>query len=153
MSARPGMRGPLRQVASGEPGPGASGRPGTQWSPGFPSESLTRRPGHEFRELDAEARAGSRGAAQHRGELGVRIPARSRDVEVRPGLATSELADEHASQYGPGLPILGVPEIGDLAAEQHAVVSVDWQPPHAIAGLAGGVRGQPPEPLLLSGAR
>src|SRR5712692_87044 len=99
------------------------------------TRSLTPGPGHEFRQLDADACAGSCWAAQHGGQLRVGVPARGGDVEVGPGLAGDELAYEHATQDGPGLAVLRVPQVGDLASQQDAVVGVDRKPPDSVSGL------------------
>src|ERR1700682_6013795 len=97
----------------------------------MPMGWLTLGARHEFRERDAQPGPRPAGSAQHSRELGVRVPARARDVQVRPGLSAGELTDEHASQYGAGLPILSVAEVCDLAAQEDPVIGQDRQPADA----------------------
>ena len=53
-----------------------------------------------------------------------------------PWLPTRELGDEHATHDRARLSVLGVAQVGYLAAQQDSVIGVDRQPPDAIARLA-----------------
>jgi len=99
---------------------------------------LTLSPRHQFRKGYAESGARPARSPQHRGQLRVRVPARRRDVEVRPGLPAGELADEHAAEDHPGLAVLGVAKVGDLAAQEDPVVGEHGQPPDPVSGVRGG---------------
>src|SRR5229473_2930659 len=94
---------------------------------------LTLDPGHEFRQFDAKPGARAAWAAQDGGQLAVRVPARCGDVEMGPRLAAGELADEHPSEYGPGLAVLRVAQVRDLAAKEDSIVGEDRQAPDPIA--------------------
>src|SRR5216684_4814116 len=93
-------------------------------------------PCHEVGELDAEPGACPARAAEHGRELDIRVPGGGRDVDVSPWLPAGELRDEYAAHDGPRLAVLGVAEVGDLAAQQDAIVGVDRQAPDAVARLA-----------------
>jgi len=70
-----------------------------------------------------------------------------------PGLAARELADEHASQYGARLPVLGVAQVCDLTAQQDPVVGENRQPPDAIAGIDSRLLDQTPESVVVADGR
>src|SRR6267378_2793096 len=108
---------------------------------------------HEFREGDAEAGPRSVRAAEHGRELHVRVPARGGDVQVRPRFPAGELADEHASQYGPRLAVFRVAQVRDLAAKEDAVVGVDRQAPDSISRLDGGSLDLRPELVVVADRR
>src|ERR1700674_1533936 len=111
---------------------------------------LTLDPGHEFRQLDAEPGARPARTAQHGGQLAVRVPARCRDVQVGPRLAAGKLADEHPTEYGPGLAVLRVAQVGDLAAKEDSVVGEDRQAPDSIARLASRAIDKLPETIVVA---
>src|SRR5882762_3038547 len=114
---------------------------------------LTLSTRHEFRQRDTQPGSGPAGTAKHGGQLSVRIPARRGDIEVRPGLPARELADEHASQYGASLPVLGVAQVCDLAAQKDAVIGEDRQPPDAISGIDGSLLDHGPESVVVADPR
>src|SRR6266567_5192059 len=91
---------------------------------------------HELSQLDAQPRPRAAGPAEHSGQLEVGVPRGGGDVDVCPRLAAGELGDEHTAQDRPRFAVLGVAQVGDLAAEEDAVVGVDRQPPHSVAGFA-----------------
>src|SRR5947208_17089069 len=87
------------------------------------------------------------------GQIVVYVPGGGRVVDVSPWLADRELGDEHSTHDRASLTVLGVAQIGDLAAEQDAVVGVDRQTPDTVTCLARRSLHHRPELVVVADGR